>query len=57
MTMNFNILNTEMLRCVVDMLVCERCHEEVTVIVVWLHPQLDTVSVSSLPCRLNKVLW
>jgi len=55
--MDADILDTEMLRCVVDMLVCERCHEEVTVVVVWLHSQLDAISVSSLLCGLDKVLW
>ena len=55
--MDADILDTEMLRRVVDMLVSKRGHEEVTVIVVWLHPQLDAVRVSSFLCGLDKVLW
>jgi len=56
-TTGSNSLHSEVLRCVVDMLVRKRCHEVVTVIVIRLHSQLDAVSVASLLCCFNKILW
>lgn len=56
LTFRSNILGIEVLRRPIDVVICERSHEVVAVVIIGLHAELDALVVASLLGCFDKVL-
>ena len=54
---SMHVLRIQVLRRPLDMVICERGHEVVAVVVVRLQAELDALVVACLLCCLDEVLW